>query len=186
MKYILGVLGLIILAIFAIALIGRGGSQTQLGGKPVVSLLDYANSGATISHTTKGRIVGDDTHKSIRIAVNKNERKVEVVSGYQGLIEKSQSFANNPEAFKIFIHALSTAGYTRERVTDLKDELGICPQGNRFIYELRDETGKEVTRLWSTNCSGRQGNFGGSSGVIRRLFQDQITDYSRVVTGVRL
>ena len=186
MRYVLGVLGLIILAIFAIALIGRSGTNVQQEGKPVVSLVDYENSGATVSHTTEGRIVGEDMHKSIRITVNRSERKAEVLTGYQGTVEKSQSFANNSEAFKIFIRALSNAGFTRERETEQKDERGICPQANRFIYELRDDSGKEITRLWSTSCGSRQGTFGGDASTIRRLFQDQITDYNRFVSGIKL
>ncbi len=186
MRYVLGVIGLIILAILAIALIGRTGNQPAQEGKPVVKLVDYENSGARVTHTTEGRIVGEDAHKSIRITVDRNERKAEVLTGYQGSVEKSQSWPNNSEAFQVFIRALSNAGFTRERETTQKDERGICPQGNRFIYQLNDESDKEVTRLWSTSCGSKLGTFGGDTSTIRRLFQDQITGYNKFVSGVKL
>ena len=186
MRYVIGVFGLIFVTIIAIVMIGRGGNQSsQQQGKKLVTVTDYADRDSVVSHTTQGRLVGNDTYKSIRITVNQSERRIELLSGYDNSVERAQSYPNTSEAYKNFIYALATAGFSREKDSAFKDEKGVCPQGKRVTYTLR-ESDKDVVRLWSTSCGRGQGNFGGDYGIVRQLFQDQITDYSKFVSGVRL
>lgn len=187
MRYILGVLGLVLLAVFAIFLLATGGNDRtdRQEGERVVTLTDYADKSSAVSLTEDGRITGLDTHKSVRITVTPSERKVELLTGYDGSVERSQTFSNTSEAYEEFVFALHNAGFSRERDTAITDERGVCPQGSRYIYSL-SEGDEEPIRLWSTSCSGKQGTFGGDTGLVRRIFHDQITDYNTFVRGVRL
>ncbi len=191
MKYVLGVIGAVILAILAIIIIGgRGPSTDENGQKPgakkAVSVLDYTdNYNSEFSWTVQGRLVGQDQRKAIRIVVSQTERRYEVLNGYEETVESVQRFQNSPAAYEAFLRALDVAGFSKERKVANNDERGVCPQGNRYIYSLEDGS-ERVIRSWSTTCSAAQGPFAGSARSIKQLFQDQIPEYNKLVQGVRL
>lgn len=188
MKYLLGTLGFIILAVVAIILIastpGGRGTNTQEGERKL-TLTDYIDDDSTVVFTEQGRIVGDNEHAGIRISVNRSERRIQILRGYEEVIEREQAFPNTPDGYDSFIRALTNAGFSRERDTDQKDSRGTCPLGRRQLYDLRVGA-DELQHLWSTACRDQEGTFGGNDGLVRELFQKQITDYNKFVAGVRL
>jgi hypothetical protein len=191
MKYVLGVLGAVILAILAIVLIGGRGPDTDSNGqkpgaKKAVSVVDYSNNlNSEVSWTIQGRLVGQDQRKSVRIVVSQRERRFEILNGYEESVESVQRFQNSPAAYDTFLRALDAAGFSKERKVAVTDERGVCPQGNRYIYDLEDGS-DHVLRSWSTTCSTAQGNFAGNAVTTRQLFQDQIPEYSKLIQGVKL
>lgn len=188
MKYVLGVFAFIILAIVAIVLLSTttgNRDPNRQEGERIVNLVDYANTPAAVTLTTQGRIVGQENYREIRVTVSRDQRLVEIISGYNGTVERQQSTPNTPEAFDAFMRALTTTGFTRERDTVQKEVRGTCPTGRRFIYGLR-QGNDQLVNLWSTSCDNDQGTFGGNDNLTQRLFQNQIPDYSRFVRGVRL
>lgn len=191
MKYVLGVIGAVILAILAIIIIGGRGPNTEetaqkAGAKKAISVVDYADKlNSEVSWTVQGRLVGEDQHKSIRIVVSQNERRYEVLSGYEGSIESVQRFPSSPAAYDTFLRALDVAGFSKERKVTRTDERGVCPQGYRYIYDLEDGS-DHVIRTWSTSCSTAQGPFAGSAGTVRQLFQDQIPNYNGLSQNIQL
>lgn len=188
MRYILGVFGAIVLLIFVVILIVRRDptpSTASQVGEERVSLAEYENKPAVASLTTRGEITADEERRAIRISVSAQERVIEVLQGYNETVINRQSFTNNDNAYKTFLSALDTAGFTRQQETPFTDERGVCPRGRRYVYKLQDGS-EQVFRAWNTSCSERQGNFGGSGSTVRRLFEEQIPDYTRLVRDVSL
>ncbi len=188
MRYILGVFGVIVLLIFIVILIVRReptpSTTSQTGNKQVV-LADYENKPATASLTTRGEVTAEEERRAIRISVTEEERVLEILEGYNETVVSRQSFANNDKAYKVFLSALDTAGFTREQDTEIKDERGFCPLGKRFVYKLQDGS-EQILRTWNTTCAEKQGSFGGNGRTVRRLFEEQIPDYRRLVRDVKL
>ena len=189
MKYILGVIGVVVLAIIAIALLLRSPAPNngqKPGGKPAVKLADFSSdTGSNVTWTMQGPVEGQDQRRSVRITVSPNERRLEILAGYEESVERTQTFSNNTQAYETFIQALNNAGFARERDVPLKDERGVCPLGNRFIYELRDD-GDQKLRTWSASCNTAAGPFAGNALLTRQLFQRQIPDYNKQVRDVNL
>lgn len=185
MKFILGALGFIFIAILAIVLItrGRGGDNGPVAPKLVVS--EEAREGVSAVLTTQGEVVGEDQRRAIRIIVDQDERRLEILEGYGEAVERASTFPNTHAAFETFLVALDQAGFDNKRVSAIEDERGACPLGRRYIYELRDNS-QELLRLWNTSCSGRLGTFDGNSSTIRKLFEQQIPEYKTLIRGVQL
>lgn len=187
MRYILGVLGVILVAFVAIILITSRGSDTTGSAnspkKPAgVSLFDYDNGESAVKMTIQGRLVGEDRRQAARVTVTQSQRKIELLSGYEENVAKSETFANTPAAYSTFLRALNNANYTKKRKVVTDDERGTCPTGNRYIYELTKGTEK-VQRLWATSCASGDGTFAGSGSLIRGMFRDQIPDYDKFLSG---
>jgi len=183
-RSILALLAIIVLIFFGIIIFG--GSNKTSRPVPTIpkTLPDYAETNAEVSLTTDGRINGDDVHRAIRITVSREQRSIDIIQGYEGYIIKNESFANSQTAYDVFLRSLNVAGFTRERKATTTDERGVCPLGNRYIFELNNTGGSDMRR-WSTSCSGL-GTFGGKVNLIRTLFQRQITDYNKFINGVNL
>lgn len=186
-KYIFGVIGVAIMLIVAVVLLSSTGGQSSdsIEGDKKVVMANYADSDAVLSYTQQGRLTGPETHKEIRIIVSRTERKIELLSGYDQSVEKSQSYANSQESFNRFIYALEEAGYSRKKSTSQPDYRGVCPLGNRYIYTL-NSFGEDLLFLWSSSCSGDDGTFGGRDSLVRKLYQNQIPDYREFTRGVKL
>lgn len=155
----------------------------------ITKLVDYdAKDGASISYTTQGKLVGEDQRRAIRITITHTKRTVEVLDNYEERVSKSAEYTNSPAAFAAFVRALDNQSFGKERTSKQPDERGICPLGYRNVYRLTNNA-KEVMRTWSDTCAVVDGPFGGTSAnsqTIQRLFQAQITDYNKFVSGVQL
>lgn len=189
MRYGLAILIVAFLAVVTVAVVVGGNDSDSGSSAPkVTKAVDYENDDdAALAWTQQGKLVGEDQRQAIRITITRNKRQVEVLSGYPERVERSTEFANSPEGFAAFTRALDNAGFGRERTVTQSDERGMCPGGNRFIYEVKD-AGQQIMRTWSDNCNRSNGTFGGGStaGQIGGLFKNQITDYSDFISGVQL
>lgn len=189
MRYGLAILIIAFLAIVGTAvLVGRGTSSSGNTPARMTKIADYdSKDSSSISWTQQGRLVGEDQRRAIRVTVTRSKRTVEVLAGYPERVESSAEFPNSTEAFAAFTRALDTAGFGRERIVRQADERGVCPLGSRFIYRLTD-SGQEIMRTWSDSCRTSDGPFGGGNTpqLIGRLFKEQITDYAKITSGVRL
>lgn len=188
MKYILGVVVVVIaliVAIFAIATRPSETPGTGQDGDKVVTLKEEAGGDATLVYTIEGKIVGEEQHRSVRISVNRNIRTLEVLEGYTEKVIRSESLSNNSDAYDAFVAALDVAGFSRERDSKFEDRHGLCPFGRRYTYELR-KNGEEPVDTWSTSCSTKDGTFGGAQPTVQQLFQNQIPNYSQLTSQVTL
>lgn len=188
MKYILGVLAVIIVlfaTIFWIVTDSPNEGRIDTAGEEAIELTDYADSGATAVYNISGEIVGEESHRQVRISVNRNQRVFELISGYDGNVIRRETFTNTNDAFEEFMYAIDLAGFANEQEARYESISGVCPNGRRTEYILRDGN-NEITRLWSTTCSKRDGSSAGDSNLLKDLFEDQIPAYRDLTRGVRL
>jgi hypothetical protein len=183
MKFIFGVLGVILVVIFAIVLIARGGGG---GNKPKpLSVSDQNREGTSAQITTQGKLVGEEERRAIRIVVTQNERRLEILNGYEEAVDRTQVYPNTPSAYENFLIAIDKAGIEKKRETKQTDERGACPMGNTYIYQVRDFS-QDLVRAWGASCGTKVGTFAGKGDVIRKLFQEQIPDYTTQIKDVDL
>lgn len=187
MKYIIAVIGVILAAFIAILVIMNRapGDQKSPNIKGAVKMADYDNLYATVSLTTQGKMVGDSERQSVRISVSRTERKIEILRGYDEAVERSNTYPNTQSGYETFLRALDNAGFTKSRTSKFEDNRGVCPLGNKYIFDLtyNDE---HVSSLWATSCSRNDGTFAGASTLIRQLFERQIPDFGAQTRDVKL
>jgi hypothetical protein len=188
MKFILGILVFIITTIVLIVLIVslfRSLSSTSSPSNlPITSsynLTDSSAADAVVRYTVSGPIVADEKYQSVRITIDKSSRKVEVLKGYKGVVDKTQAYPNSTESYSAFIQALRAARFTdkRDSAADIRT---TCVTGNRYTFELTSSSVKKVDS-WTTACSGRSGTFAGDISGVAQLFRAQIPNYSEVTSG---
>lgn len=176
-----------VFVIFLTLIFGGGGSKTKENPKNPSSaqfdLVDYGDKNSEVSSLTDGVINGDDIHRQIKITVNRDFRRIDIIQGYQGNVIKSQTFANNQEAYQVFLDAISRTGFGKVRRTSVVNEAGVCPTGRRFWFELKNDN-KVVSNTWNAACA--RGSSPANPTIVTNLFQQQITDYSKFTSGVRL
>jgi hypothetical protein len=184
MRYIIGILGVILVIFLFVALIFGRGNNTNTQNKAVTHLVDYADKNSSVSLTTVGRLVGNDDRREIRVTVTPNERRLEVLSGYDESVMSLQTYPNTREAYSNFLSALAANGFIKKRDTSITDPRGLCPTGNRYIYDL-SEDGNHISNLWNTSCNDGS-NFAGRATTIREIFKNQIPDYNKQTQSVKL
>jgi hypothetical protein len=185
MKYILGIFGVIIVAILAIVLITRGGGNKPATTQKPLVVSEEARPGVSAVLTTQGAVTGENQRRAIRITVSQTERRLEILTGYGEAVERAQTYPNTEAGFETFLVALDQAGFENQKKSIVEDERGACPLGRRYIYELK-EYSQDLLSLWSTSCGGKLGTFAGNRVTVRRLFERQIPDYATQVRGVDL
>lgn len=185
MKYGLAVVAFIVVAFLAIVfVINRDPSPTTINQpRGPVRLVEYENKDAEVSWTVKGEVTAEEERNAIRIVVTPTERRLEILDGYVERIERTETYSNTEEAYQAFLQALHRAGFTNSRKSPITDYRGVCPFGNRYVYDL-SEDGESVLNLWSTSCRDGEGTFDGKPSTVRRLFQMQIIDYNDQVRDI--
>lgn len=155
--------------------------------KPVIvqkPLVEYADTAAQTVLETRGKINGEDLHRQIRISIGSNARTLEIIQGYNDNVISSTTYANTPNAYSAFLSALQQMGFTKTRRTTTT-EPGFCPLGQVYNYVLKNTGDKKTDiNLWNSSCGG--GTAAGNRSTIRTLFQNQITDYNKLTSGVNL
>ncbi|MFO0920687.1 MAG: hypothetical protein U0451_03365 [Candidatus Saccharimonadales bacterium] len=189
MRYILGVIGMIVLGIIAVILFGNAVSNNG-GDQPAPSettqttkTIDHINDKSRVQFTKYGNINSNEDRRTLKIYVSQNERVIEVLDGYTETVRKRQTYSNNYEAYKVFMYALDKAGFTSKKETKVSNPTGICPKGYTYYYKL-SEAGNDLSNLWNSSCKPLGGDLGTNGSDIRELFTSQIPDYSEFVQGV--
>lgn len=148
------------------------------------ALVDYAATNSSVSFATIGKLVGTESHRTIRVTVTPTERRLEVMSDFDMTVLSSQVFANTQAGYENFLAGLSGQGFLSSKKTTIADPRGHCPTGQRYVYTLLEDT-EVVSDLWGSSCD-KSGSFAGRSTTIRELFTRQIPDYNELVNDVRL
>jgi hypothetical protein len=151
-------------------------------GKPPINLNSYASTLATAQLTIDGPVNADQTHQQVQITVGNTGNQFEILQGYQGTVQTNKTFESNTNAFSAFLQALQLADFTKGSNTQVPDEQGYCPDGDRYIFEL-SEGADTVERYWATSCGG-QGTYGGDVEQTLDLFEKQVPDYDELVSNV--
>lgn len=182
MKYFLGVLGTLLLVIFVIVLIFRGGDPDTVPADQVRKLADYATESGTVANfTASGPINAKENHTIVQITVTDAARKIEIINGYDGTVTSVANYPNTTAAFTAFLAGLEQVGFTKDRDSRLTFA-SVCPTGKRYSYQLSNGEEK-VVDTWSATCE--KGTYAGKTTPTQRLFEAQIPNYQDVVNDVR-
>ncbi len=193
-KIFLVIVGFILLMIIIVFLLLSGGGDDKkkpvVTGPTVMSLPNYAKTGATVSSTQQGRIKGDEIYREIRVTIGRESRVVQIIQGYNGQVIDSKTYPNNEEAYRVFLKSINGLGFMSSYKTKTPlpaDERGYCPLGLRYIFEL-EQGNDSLTRHWASSCGQKVGTFGGSTSSLLTLFRNQIPtkDYSEITRNVDL
>lgn len=175
MRYFIGFLVTIGLIILLIVLLVTGGHKAPPVAKTSRPLASYANTDATVRFVVDGPVSAPESHKAVRITVNRNQISYERLKGYDGEAVLTKTFANTESSYQAFLRSLELAGFTQGNGDkDLKDERGYCPLGNRYIFEMKQGS-KSLQRFWSTSCRGTR-TFEGKTPTVISLFKRQVPD----------
>ena len=181
MRYFIGFLitiGLIILLI--ILLLSGGGNKNKTPTQQ--PLISYANSDAEVSVLVDGPVNAEQNHEQVRITVARDHVTYEKLSGYDGKITDSKTFANTGSSYDSFLHALQHAGFTLGVNTKaLQDERGFCSSGNRYIYELAQD-GSLIQRYWTSDCD-KPKTYLGDQATTLGLFESQVPGWEELDKG---
>lgn len=185
MRYFAGFLVAIGLLVLVVILVIKGFTH-HAPKVQQVTLADYASTNTVMQLTIDGPLVADELHQGLRITVGQTQNVIQTYQGYQNNVTSTQAYPSNQTAYDQFLRALQLYGFTRGNKDPNKaDERGYCPNGDRYIYEILNDSNSNVQRWWSTSCGG-QGNFAGLPNQVRQLFIKQIPDYNKIVSKVRL
>jgi hypothetical protein len=178
MRFILSIIGVVIFIVVVIVLIATHTTRTA-PPKPL-NLDGYNYVGTSVSQTTTGELVGEESRQAIEITISQSQRAIYLLSGYEQNVTNSESFPNTPAAYSAFLGALQNQDFTRSRKTSEVNMWGVCPFGDTYQYELSNFA-TTVFNRWSTSCSLNDGNFDGFGPNIRQLFIMQIPSYNNFV-----
>lgn len=184
MRYFIAFLVTLGLIIFLIFLLFRGGGTPRNAVTPR-TLTSYASTNSDVSMTIDGPVVADQNYAQVNIVVNASQVTFQQIQGYQGTVVNQQTFANNANAYNVFLHALLHAGFSQGRNSKaLSDERGICATGQVYIFELHND-GNQLQRYWATSCGGTK-TYLGSLSLTITLFQAQVPGYTDLTQNVQL
>jgi hypothetical protein len=180
-------LGLVILLLFVaiILIVNHGGSKGKVAEtkKPLTSYVDDSN--VTITQQIIGPIKAAEDHDQGEISVTNTATTATRISGYDGNVVDSVSYAMTNSAFSEFLHALNSAGFTLGNSDEaLSNDQGLCPTGKRYIYTIR-EGADVVQRFWATSCGGTK-TYKGNLSLTVLLFKAQVPDYTSLMSGTGL
>lgn len=189
--FIIGIIAFILAAIF-IFVSFQGRVTTVENDIVTTELSGLSSSDATVTFMTEGSVGSAELHRSIRITVSKDSRIIEILGGYQYIPIKSQHYPNTPEAFKPLLIALQNAGFMKkDNNSSISNPEGQCPLGKKYFFSSAGIP-DAPKNLWSSTCTTSSlntsslGTFKGDFDTVQELFQDQIPDYSKIVSGVNL
>lgn len=187
MRFIIGVLGILLLLFLFITLVFRGGNDNDTSSETKLTssqLVEFADKDSKVTVTTVGRVVGNESHNGIRIVVTPVERRLEILNTFDNNVIRSETYPNTQSAYSNFLSALSGQGFLTSKDSSIEDQRTQCPTGNRFNYDLTE--GSETrSSLWAVSCN-KNGTFAGNGQTVRQLFQLQIPNYSEQIRGVTL
>lgn len=194
MRYFAAFLVFIALILFGIVIFGgnsnKSNSSTSTSSQVTKALPDYASSNAEVRVTIDGPVNGDDLHRQIRMTISSSQRTIDIIQGYQGNVIQTESIGNNQPAYNVFLNAIYRYGFTlglnpKKNKFVSTNDVGSCPLGDRYYFELMNTGSNADQRLWTSTC-GKQvpGNFGGDSVTLLQLFRVQYTNYDDFTSGV--
>ncbi len=188
MKVVFGIIGAIIVIVLVFVLVFRRPRSATPSVEPSpkvagLQLSDYASTKAATVLEMDGKIVAEETHRSVRITVSQDSRTLEIIQGYNGNVIKTEKYPNTRASYSVFLEALDLAGFAKSKESTIKLKDGVCPLGNRYSYKVLEGTDTKQD-LWSSSCSSKTGTFFGDSGLVRTLFKNQIPEYNKAVQGV--
>lgn len=140
------------------------------------------DSNRSVRMTARGKIVGNETFRSYRVAVRPDQR---TFARYKGYLEQpivAKKYDNNTKAYEEFVYALSRAGLAKGTVLtgEANDTRGICANGIVYEFEIINGS-KVIKRLWTSTCPEAKGSLVADVGLLQQLFVSQIPDAAEYI-----
>lgn len=181
MRYIIGLFVTIALLVLLIVLIISGGNNKRQQVKQTAKeLSSYSTTDAEVRLVVGGPIKAIPTYQQVEITVGRDQVTYVQLTGYNGDVAVSKSYANTQNSYYNFLRALTTAGFTLgDTNPKLTNNTGLCPLGNRYNFQLF-EGDKTLQNFWATSCGGAR-TYRGDVPVTIQLFQNQIPDLNELV-----
>jgi hypothetical protein len=189
------VLIIVIVAIAALVSLGRtlfsgdeSTSPTPIVGVPKETPQDALKStlaDRSVRMTVRGPIVADEKFHSYRITASPNSRNMTTYVGYLKTEVTNEQLENNIPAYEQFVNALSRADLMEGTplTGDANDTRGACATGTVYEFEVR-QGNNTIQKLWTSTCKSTPGSLKASLVTVRRLFQLQIPDYSKLLSAI--
>lgn len=183
---VVALLLLLVLTGWGLAAIARSlfADKSATGTSSEISSLELQNADV-IRYTQEGPIVASSEHRSYTIEVTRNVVVMRLYSDYGKKIINEKSYLNSETAFENLLKGLESenvlARVPRTTEDDDNAEVGVCPEGRRYVVEV----GNEVRR-WITDCPEAKKTAGGNMPAIRRLFSKQIPEFRDIIKGTTL
>ena len=184
---------IVIVAVAALISVGRAlfGGEGSPSPLPLVNngkeSLTNTNADRSVRMTARGPITAEETFRSFKIDISPNKRVMTTYKGYVGEVIENNEYENSIPAYTQFVNALSRAELMNG--TPLTGEAnntnGICATGTLYEFEVRKGS-DTVQKLWTSTCKGTVGSLDASVSQVKRLFQVQIPDYSKLVNKARI
>jgi|SRR3989344_2425129 len=186
-RYFATFIAVVVLLVFGVVLLTGGDSkEATTAQKAPITLADYIDKNSEVTMTIDGKANAEELHRVIRVKISPNQRVMDVIQGYNNTVLQNVTLTNSKASYDTFMRSIASSGFTREnKGAKQKDERGLCPLGQRFIFELH-ENGEQKQRLWKTSCGSTGGTFAGNFSTVRTLFQRQIPDFDKQTAGVQL
>jgi hypothetical protein len=142
---------------------------------------------ANVQFVQDGEITAPENHYSIIITVNNASRTISIYNAYKPVAIKTQSYPNSQVSYDSFYAALNSSGFfaTRENKAGY-DRAGYCPLGIRYDYKAGKDISFPDFSSWSASCNARAGTFAGDKSQVKKLFTNQIPNYTEYIDGVSL
>ena len=144
--------GLVILVIILVvkAFTGAGKKAVITERTPITS---YVDTSTAMEFSASGPIVAQEDYDSIRISVGRDERRIDILRGYEGEIVATRTYENTEAAYNEFLHALALNGYAVGEPSENTSEevAGRCASGSRYIFAVKDGN-REIESRWTTSC----------------------------------
>jgi len=172
--------GAVLAILFVIALFSLGKQGSQSTPNQPINLMDNTTDDSIVTLIVEGPVEANELHTTLTISVSADSRSIEADQTYQNQPVGVQTYGNNQAAYNDFLQALQYANFTKvAKGKTIASELGMCPLGNRYIYELTTD-GQASLRLWSDSCGDRAATFDGQASLVSELFERQIPNYDQV------
>lgn len=181
------IIAIVIVALIVAALVslgrmlvtGNSGSQSSTSESNSIrsDLLD-TSSGRGVQFTERGPIVADENFKSYQIVITPTTRTYTTYNGYLDRVVAAKTYQNNDNAYEQFVYALDKAYIYKVRDTQGNNDVrGVCATNGRLYTFETTNNGTSTHMLWTSTCSGSQGNMAANLAQVRALFVNQIPDF---------
>lgn len=178
---LVGIGMIVLVAVLLIKAFGGGATAPS----SQTDITRYANAPSSVSLLIDSPTNIDQDHRQVKITVSGTENEIDILKGYQGTVLQSKTYANNTNAYSVFLQTLKLMNFSKGKVSNVPYQ-GYCPTGDRYIFTFNNGT-NNVFSYWATSCGG-QGTYEGSLGPVLQQFQDQIPedDFSQLTGDISL
>jgi hypothetical protein len=184
LRWVLIALGVLLLLAILILLFTRNGNNQQKGTESQQVVLDQYATNGTFRFVQNGPVEAPENQNSVTISISNSSRNIAVYSSYGETVVNSKNYSNTQASFDAFSDALTGAGFTNTRSTDINYST-FCNLGIRYSYQVLADSNMKLDS-WNSSCNPKNGSFAGNSSQVQQLFKLQIPDYNQIMNSVNL